>query len=64
MGAGAWHEGMARHAVLMACVVTVEMVRRLDSATSDANVAIDTVFNRATMSPSWMSAWLSTWHGP
>ncbi|RRT50055.1 hypothetical protein B296_00036551 [Ensete ventricosum] len=64
MGTGAWHEGMARHAVLMACVVTVEMVRRPDGATSDANVAINPIFNRATVSLSWMSAWLSTWHGP
>ncbi|RRT85366.1 hypothetical protein B296_00005044 [Ensete ventricosum] len=48
----------------MTRAVAVGLARRPDGATSDADVAIDPIFNCADVPPPWMSAWLSTWHGP
>ncbi|RRT36026.1 hypothetical protein B296_00031329 [Ensete ventricosum] len=64
VGTGARREGMARHPALMACAVAIGLARHPYGAISDADVAADPIFNRVAMSPPWMSAWLSTWHGP
>ncbi|RWW25178.1 hypothetical protein BHE74_00035527 [Ensete ventricosum] len=64
VGTEAWREGMVHHAALTARAATVGLARRPDGATSCADVAVDPVFNRASVPPPWMSTWLSTWHGP